>query len=49
MTDTAAAQLRRILAIIPELADDRAHSMQDVADRLGMTRDQLAKDLRTIS
>jgi len=49
MTDTAAAQLRRILAIIPELADDRAHSMQEVADRLGMTRDQLAKDLRTIS
>jgi proteasome accessory factor C len=48
MTD-ASAQLRRILAIIPELADDRAHSMQEVADRLGMTREQLAKDLRSIS
>jgi proteasome accessory factor C len=49
MTDVAAAQLRRILAIIPELADDRPHSMADIAGRLGMSRDTLAKDLRTIS
>jgi proteasome accessory factor C len=49
MTDVAAAQLRRILAIIPELADDQPHSMADIAKRLGMSRDTLAKDLRLIS
>jgi proteasome accessory factor C len=49
MTDVAAAQLRRILAIIPELADDRPHSMLDIAARLGMSRDTLATDLRSIS
>jgi proteasome accessory factor C len=49
MTDVAAAQLRRILAIIPELADDRPHSVAEIAERLGMSRDTLGRDLRLIS
>jgi proteasome accessory factor C len=49
MTDVAAAKLRRFLAIIPELADDQRHSMEDVAARLGIDRTTLVSDLREIS
>ena len=49
MTDTAAAQLRRVLHIIPELADDEEHAIDDVAARLGIDRRTLLRDLRSIS
>jgi predicted DNA-binding transcriptional regulator YafY len=48
-TDTAAAQLRRILHIIPELADDEDHAIAEVAARLGLDRATLLKDLYAIS
>ena len=49
MTDSAAAQLRRILAIIPECADDRPHRIEDVAARAGVDRETLLKDLSALS
>ena len=49
MTDTAAAQLRRVLHLIPELADDEEHPIDDVAARLGMDRRTLMRDLHSIS
>ncbi|HEU4700515.1 MAG TPA: WYL domain-containing protein [Gemmatimonadales bacterium] len=47
--DTAAAQLRRILHLIPELADDADHPIAEVASRLGTDRATLLKDLYAIS
>lgn len=49
MSDTAAAQLRRILHLIPELADDREHRVSDVAERLGVDRATLVRDLRALA
>ena len=49
MTDTAAAQLRRVLHLIPELADDEEHAIDEVAARLGIDRRTLLRDLRSIS
>ena len=49
MSETAAAQLRRVLHIIPELADDEEHAIDDVAARLGIDRRTLLRDLRSIS
>ena len=31
MADTASAQLKRVLALIPRLADDEEHSLDEVA------------------
>jgi len=45
MSDTAAAQLRRILQIIPQLADDDAHSLAEVAARVGVDVETLRGDL----
>ena len=43
MTDTAADQLRRVLQLIPELADDQKHSLDGIADRLGVDRQAVAQ------
>lgn len=42
---TAAAQLRRILHVIPFLADGEAHSLDEVAERVGVSRHVLRRDL----
>jgi proteasome accessory factor C len=49
MTDTAAAQLRRVLALIPLLADDENHSLETVASRAHTTVPQLMRDIESIS
>jgi proteasome accessory factor C len=49
MTYTAAAQLRRVLQLIPELADDRSHPVEEVARRLGVDRATLLYDLRSLA
>ena len=49
MTDTATLQLRRILALIPECADDRAHPIAEVAGRAGVTQQVLLKDIRALA
>lgn len=46
---SSASQLRRILALIPELADDRDHSVERVSRRLGIDRNTLLKDLRSLA
>lgn len=49
MSDTAAAQLRRILNLMPEVADGEPHPIDDVAFRLGISRDVLFSDLVSIT
>lgn len=49
MSDTAAAQLRRILNLMPEVADGDPHPIDDVAARLGVSRDVLFSDLVAIT
>ncbi len=49
MTDTAAAQLRRILHLIPQLGDGEAHSISEIVQRAGVDRAVLITDIRTIS
>ena len=45
MSDTAAAQLRRVLHVIPQLADDREHSLAEIAGRLAVDVETLRRDL----
>ena len=45
---TAAAQLRRILYVIPLLADGEAHSLDEVAERVGVERPILQRDLYSL-
>jgi proteasome accessory factor C len=49
VSDAAAAQLRRILALVPELADDREHGIESLARRLATDRDTLLADLRSLT
>lgn len=49
MTDTAAAQLRRILHLIPRLGDGEPHSIAEIVERAGVDRKVLVRDIRTIS
>ncbi len=49
MTDTAAAQLRRLLELIPHLADDKSHSIDAVAKRARTERRTLLRDLRALA
>jgi predicted DNA-binding transcriptional regulator YafY len=49
MTDTAAAQLRRILHLIPQLGDGEPHSIAEIVARAGVDREVLVRDIRTIS
>jgi predicted DNA-binding transcriptional regulator YafY len=49
VTDTAAAQLRRILHLIPQLGDGEPHPIAEVAARAGVDRAVLLRDIRTLS
>ncbi len=44
----AAAQLRRILSIVPEIADGEEHGLREIAERVGCTVDVLRRDLFSI-
>ena len=46
---TAADQLRRILHLIPHLADGEPHAIAAVAQRAGVERDDLLRDIESIS
>jgi len=46
---TAALQLRRILHLIPTLADDRAHPINEVAAQAGVDRPTLFQDLKSLA
>jgi predicted DNA-binding transcriptional regulator YafY len=49
VTDTAAAQLRRILHLIPQLGDGEPHPIAEIVELAGVDRAVLLKDIRTIS
>jgi predicted DNA-binding transcriptional regulator YafY len=49
MPDTAAAQLKRILDLIPRLADGNEHPIAGVAAELGMEPAELLRDLESVS
>jgi predicted DNA-binding transcriptional regulator YafY len=49
VSDTAAAQLRRVLQLIPRLADGEEHGIADVAAAAGVAEAQLLDDLASIS
>ena len=44
-SSTAAEQLRRLLLALPALADDRAHSLADIAARVGASEAVVRRDL----
>jgi proteasome accessory factor C len=45
MTDTASAQLRRILAVIPQIADGREHTIAEIAERMGVDPGTIHHDM----
>src|SRR5688572_26244399 len=47
--ETAAAQLRRILQVIPTLADDQDHPIGEVARLAGVDRKTIVRDLRSVA
>jgi len=49
VTDTAAAQLRRVLHLIPRLADGEEHPLADVAAEAGVDAEQVLRDIASIS
>jgi proteasome accessory factor C len=49
VSDTAAAQLRRILHLIPRLADGETHSMDEVARLAATDARTIARDLESLS
>lgn len=49
MSDTAAAQLQRILQLIPTLADDREHPLDRVAADAGVSLPTLLRDLKSLA
>lgn len=49
MGDTAAAQLKRVLHLIPTLADGEEHTLVDVARKAGTKPGELIRDLESIS
>ena len=49
MADTASAQLRRVLHLIPRLADGEDHDLDDVATAVGTTTKELLSDFVSIS
>jgi proteasome accessory factor C len=48
MAETAAAQLKRLLTLIPRLADGEEHPVADVATIVGVTPEQLIDDLQAL-
>jgi proteasome accessory factor C len=49
MSDTAAKQLRRILRVIPEIADDHDHDIEAIAHKAGVDKDALLSDLKAVA
>ena len=49
MADTAAKQLRRILQVIPEIADGCEHDLDKVAKKAGVDQDTLLADLKSLA
>lgn len=49
MSTTAADQLRRLLLLLPALADDQEHPIGEVAERLGVDRKTLMGDLQSLA
>ena len=49
MSDTAAGQLRRILQLVPAVADGERHNLEDLAGRVGVERAVLLQDLVSLS
>ncbi len=49
MPETAAAQLRRILHLIPQLADGEPHALHEVAEKAGVPEKTVLRDLQSIS
>jgi proteasome accessory factor C len=49
VTEDAAVQLRRILHLIPKLADGEPHQVNEVARQAGVDRDVLFRDIESIS
>ena len=49
MTDTAAAQVKRVLDLIPRLADGQEHRLDEVAAAAGLSEQQVLRDLASIS
>lgn len=46
--DDAAAQLRRVLLVVPQIADGEEHSLSTIATRAGTTIDVLRRDLYSL-
>ena len=49
MMENAALRLRRLLTIIPHLADGEEHSLDDVAGRVGADAETVLHDLRAVA
>ena len=49
MTGSAAEQLRRVLHLIPHLADGERHSLDVIATRAGVDRKEVLRDIKSIS
>lgn len=49
MSDSAVAQLRRILSVIPEIADGREHYIDDIAGNAGIPVHMLLSDLKSLA
>jgi proteasome accessory factor C len=49
MSHTAADQLRRVLLLVPKLADDENHDINEVASLLGVDRATLLRDVRSLA
>jgi proteasome accessory factor C len=49
MSDTAAKQLRRILRVIPEIADDQERDIDAIAKRAGVGKHVLLSDLKALA
>jgi proteasome accessory factor C len=49
MTDTAAAQLRRILRVLPEIADGHEHDIDEIAGRAKVSKSALLGDLKALA
>ena len=48
MGETAAARLRRILLLIPRLADGKEHPIDELAREFGTDRETLIRDVETL-
>jgi proteasome accessory factor C len=48
MSETAAARLRRILLLIPRLADGQEHGIPELARAIGTDRETLVRDIETL-